>query len=288
MKNLYFFLIIANLLFLSSCKEEVSNPDTQIKVDPRLIGVWKQIILPPITETPIYCIRGIEITPSGLIHQLSVEISSGKFVIDDDQYYDSLWTENSNYVRYRDHLMYSSIDSGTFIMRGDTLRLISRQWDEELFIRSSIGANVTTPLNSVLSVMIDSNLTTNDKIHVRPSAYAVYEPSSYPSQFIINANLKKNINLMISINNFLEPQTYPLGGQSENRGYLSFLSGCVVINFSTDSLRTGSISIDTLDVINMRCSGKFHFDAIMEGTSTSNIINLLDGTFTVPIFSIVD
>ncbi len=284
------WIVVVFIFLCSSCKDESMIPDTSSQVDYRLIGVWIKIPSEFELHHPHYPIEGIHISPSAIVHRLAVETATGKFVFDNDQVMDSLWAQNGTFFRKRFCPPSTCSDSGSYFLSGDTLRLIYKNTREEKYTLTQIGKVVTEPIQTDLTTMIDSIHLTNDKIAPAPSAKAiiysiVQDFTSFEIVAFLNNTTYSNFTyLHIRIPHFNTPQSYPIGGNSQNSGSLTYLSGDVLSTFRTDSIHTGTITITSFDLSKMRCSGTFEFEAVKYDIPPRKFVkSVRNGVFNIPI-----
>jgi hypothetical protein len=275
-----FFLVFSSLTIISNCSDPVSYSE----IDNRLIGEWYLIdTLHNSYPSPNLSFFGIQFNIDNDVKLLGIETSTGRVSIWKDNYKTLISAKRGILIlQYFLNGIGMTTDTSNYSFENDKL-IIKSNHGNTIFKRTGLGVQIFNPLTSNLSVKVDSVIFENDKISNYPSAFiAKYSPS----KLLLNAtmdssllNVNTNITtLKIIITNFNGPGNYEI--LSENGIYFIYYLQ-FFLQYLSDSVSTGNITITEYNEINNICSGTFYFNANDGGNGS---IELKDGIFTVPIY----
>lgn len=260
------------LSLLAGCKDAGEPPNP---FDSQLLGEWYYFDTLMIAEPgPAVMVQGRRISPNGAVYSLGIETATGKVSLMSTEPIGELLVGNEGVfiIRYF-HGAEAPPDTSHYRTEADILVLGNTYGEYATFHRTHLGFVLRDPIQSDVSVTIDSSEFRNPTVASSVPAYVSKWPSS---GFRLWADIS-NGRLLIDINPFNGPGTYAIAPQS---GYLWQVSGDVVLMFTTDSVATGTVTVDSFDETSHRSSGRFAY-GVRSGTL---VHQLRDGTFSVPLF----
>jgi hypothetical protein len=265
---------VAGAFFLSllvGCKDE-GNPSNE--VDPQLLGEWYYLDTMAISyPAPTISFRGMRINEDKTIHVLGIETATGKVALIENAPTKELLMGNGGVLVIRYVAAPGMfLDTSNYRVQGDRLILTGR-YTNIAYRRTHLGSMFNTPTRSELGFTMDS-------IEFRSPNVAALLPAfvSRISSSVLRLDASiPNGWITIDIEPFNGLGTYQIGA---NKGTLTQFSGDVVFSLTTDSLATGTISVDQYDEVSHRCSGEF---GLTVGRGTM-VRQLRDGTFSVPVY----
>ncbi|MDI6803160.1 MAG: hypothetical protein QME58_04850 [Bacteroidota bacterium] len=278
-----FTIVIVSLLFLG-CENKPNGVTgySDIKVAPDLIGVWYKIDSTFIATNRFLYFTGFKITAEGYMLPLAVETSTGKLALIGEALPDTFQAMNGNYT-----IKYSINEPRIRIVRGsystlDSKLILNNPGGSRTYQKSILGAVVTNGIVSKMSAIIDNEHFLNAQVSSSPSAKAMLSRrGNQTSLSIYNGTIQIYLHLFDGVGH------YSLGGMSSNFGSWSpDIIDCGGTTLYTNSTDTGSITIQSLDLINMRCKGIFEFIAGLQPSlyQTRLVKVIKNGTFDIPLY----
>jgi hypothetical protein len=274
-----FFLLA---LMSAGCSEK-SNPLSPgvVLVDNALLGEWYKIESTSGLIRPSTSISGFQINNDGSKIPVAVETSTGKLMLSEFTHIDTvLYAFNGKIILKRFFAPNIFYDTLNYFFKNDSL-VFDRGFLQEVYARSSIGAEVAEPLVSELSAEINEFNFENYKIYPSPSAFAGIDLNGTPNKFFIEA-ISSNHIVIIEIENFTGSGTYNLGGESGNKASVHEIIDDILIIYETGTAHIGTIIIDEYDLQGNRSSGTFSFNCI---NSFSELLEVKNGNFNLPLYS---
>jgi hypothetical protein len=276
-------ICLAALLTLPACSEDDTATSPGGEFDTNLIGYWYRFSDPapgwPTRPRNHYVFY---ISPDGLCQTGGVETATGKIALLPQNREIRIHFANAGRIGLTwfylpgvggDTLDYQ-VDLQVLSVSGYTP--LSGVWT-----RKQRGQRVTEPILSQFSCRIDGV-----EANVSPVVVGLGAWISLDSSFVLNAIIENKYGspfVRIALPDFIGPGSYSLAnGKAEF--YIS--SGDMVTAFVSDSLYSGTITIESLDSQSKRCSGSFEF-TVREAFGTSNppqLVTFTHGRFSVPTY----
>ena len=177
MKKLFILFSIA--LLNISCSNITSSSEQ--KIDNKIVGYWfNQTTMN--TIGPKEYISGLKIDKDGIVSRLGIEISSGKIKISADSI-GRFHKINKNSFKYeysfwRDGILEDFEIEGTYDLVHDSLYIFesdNKYFYGSKFKKTELNTIVTSPVESIFTILIDSSNYSNKNINNKPSAYSYFE-----------------------------------------------------------------------------------------------------------------
>ncbi len=274
---------LAVLFGMLACSEEENVPTGGWGLDGKLVGYWYRLdTLSYLSRTGQLFHHAFYITPDGLYHQAGVETATGKI----DLLPQSWWVRINFAYAGRIGLDWfappgGEADTVDYIVDWNRLSVSGSSPISGIWTRKQPKEKVTEPLDVRFTLQIDGVETSIPGI--APDAGAGIRPTM---TFWMSADLEyghRPRGVDIEVPCFNGPGTYVLGWGD---GLYNIMDGDLVTTYHTDSLYTGSITIDTYDLQAKRCSGSFEFSMRMyqDRNIPPKLCRFTKGRFSVPIF----
>jgi len=273
----YIFGILFLPIFVGCLRDSTVVLDP-IEVDPQLVGVWYHIdSVAHAFPSPPVSFEGMEIGSDKTIRSAGIETATGKVALLEGPPMIKLLQANDGLliIQYQYPPVFMTWSTH---YRVEGRSLILDDWYPYVRNRTRLGFVVARPIQSTLSVMIDSVTCQSPRVSPAPPAYV-----SKISQSAIRlyADLPHRY-MTVDIDSFVGPGTYSIG---PNEGNLYEVADDYTFLLATDSLSTGTIVIEEYDEVSNRCSGRFEFVVHkIIGPQTELLKSLRNGTFSVPIY----
>jgi hypothetical protein len=281
-------LIICVLIaFFAGCNIDKSPLKTDTGIDPAIMGDWYYETTGTIAgDIIVKAIHGVRISQDGVTLPLAVEVSTGKLAeLPELSPGTFLFAQNGRFKLRTNQIGFYSGPATTY---NSTYRIEAQELMIETmtgngpiiilhkkYLKSAIGNIVADPVDTHLEMMTGNDHYANAPIYPIPSAYAGYFEDD--STLIIHAISQRRYVIVFSLETIIGTGVYKLGSETSGRAALYPTTGDVIGVISTDQHPyAGSITIESFDIINRRCSGTFYFK-IANQTFTN-------GVFSVPIY----
>jgi hypothetical protein len=277
-KQIFTALLVTIVFF--GCKN-VNSVQDKPKIDPEIIGDWYSVNSDVLFVGPSQRIGGYKITDEGIMIHLAVETATGRIIVEPNTKPDSLYANDGMVIITRYNSDYGSrVDTGTYIIKHDSITLNFKIF-KYIFQRTKIGDIVTEPIISELSALVNNELYSNVKISAAPSAYGIFYPWNTPTALEI-----KSESINFKINNFNGVGQYKLGGISPNIGYWIDFEGDYYLYYSTSDKDSGTVTVNSFNINNSRCSGTFSYTAVYYDLNPNikSVKDIKNGNFNVPIY----
>lgn len=281
MENVNKILIVITFfcaLSFFSCSKDNNPIDSNCNFDSNLVGEWYLIdSLNLGFPSPDYNFKGFQINKNQTMIPLGIETSSGKVAISQYPRIDSIIsaTNGKIVIKYANKF-YAFTDTLHYNINGNRI-VIGDQNYSQTYTKTSLNTLLFNPINSEISVKIDSVYNNNMKVFNFPSAFLSKKSSS---DILLIVNFHSSY-LTVGINNFNGVGVYSIPFQKAE--YLIF-NYDVVIRYLSDSTSSATFVVQQYDEINNICSGTFSFDAYEGFYMLGPKIEIRNGTFTVPIY----
>lgn len=259
------------------------SPPTGL-VDPLVIGDWLYLEENHLSGGIPYG-YAFRFTPEGYRIHLGIEWNTGKLQVDPVWSPDSVIMHDGKFIFFFNPLNGGAgTDSGRYEVTRSILKLYhSALLHPQIFSRSEVGTIVAGAVLNSCTAIIDGDTVENSRVYVVPSAVAWYNSEDTSLQVVSHWGIPGNWeSLIMYIKDFQGTGSYSLGGSTRNYGKYEILSGDFPIVFSTDSLRTGFLRVDSFDLLNGRCRGTFAYRVGVWGGDRE--VEITQGQFDVPIF----
>ncbi|MEK9137644.1 MAG: hypothetical protein AAB393_11020, partial [Bacteroidota bacterium] len=162
---------------------------------------------------------------------------------------------------------------------GPDLLILTGRYASTTYHRTQIGSAITNPIQSILTVNIDSAGVQNPRVAAFPSAYV---SKLTESAFKLHSRISGGW-ITVDVDSFRGTGTYTI---APNKGTYTQWLGDVGLTLRTDSLSLGTIAIDQYNEGTRRCAGRFEFTArlhIRPG-DPQIIRRLSNGVFSAPVY----
>jgi hypothetical protein len=278
-------LCAAALLILPACGEDESSSAPSGEFDTNLVGFWYRLDEGARSSwTGTLYHNAFYISPDATYHDAGVETGTGKIAL----LQQSLWLRIQFAHNGRigiDWFMPPGGEWDTLDYRVDwnVLTVSGSSPISGVWVRKQHSEKVTDALDVRFTLQIDGVETSIPGIAPDAGA-AMHQSDGYP--FCMRATFAYGYRpraLSITVLKFNGPGTYTFG---PNEAWYTILDHDLITDYHTDSLYTGSITIDTYDTQTMRCSGSFDITMrrYRDRNNPPELRRFSNGRFSVPIF----
>jgi len=295
--------IVALILFCACSPQAIRPSSEHSGIDPRLTGTWLLVkesrVAPPERVPPE--IRAVQIHDDGRWEGVGVHAASGTLRVGCPLHYRQrgrrvLWTDSAA-------LQFTQLDRGSLAlvsgegkwkMDGETLHLqlyTERSgWWSETYTRAALGDTVTTPLRIRTALQLNGTpLPLNDAPSVPPGSVnlmALDDATHLSVYFDCSVNDSLNAGISIRLHGIDGPGTYPIDTESQTGGMVSIRDRETGLNNTANRASAGTVTIDMLDLENLRCQGRLDVRFDQEHRQFPSRSKLhLTGSFELPVWT---
>ncbi len=272
------------LLLLPACGEDDASSAPGSEFDTNLIGYWYRLDEGARSSwTGALYHNAFYVSPDATYHDVGVETSTGKLALLQQSLSLRIHFANNGRIGL-DWFSPPGSEWDTLDYRVDwnVLTVSGTSPISGVWVRKQHREKVTDALDVRFALQIDGVETSIPGIAPDAGA-AVHQFAGYP--FCMRAAFAYGYRpraVSITVPKFSGPGTYTFG---PNEAWYTILDHDLITDYHTDTLYTGSITIDSYDTQTMRCSGSF--DITMRLFRDRNIppklCRLSNGRFSVPI-----
>jgi hypothetical protein len=264
------------LPFLLGCEDEGNLPE----VDPQLVGDWYYVNTVLVGgPSPNITFHGMHIAANKTIQSLGIEIGTGKAALMEDMYPKELLQATAGVLIVQSFAPPDfRVDTSLYRVDQNILTLTGR-YTSSLYSRTQLGTILGTPIQSTLSVMIDSTEFRSPSVASYPPAFVSRTSNSL---LWLYAEIPGGW-ITIGVDNFAGTGSYLVG---THKGSYTQILGDVRVTFFSDSSSTNTITIDQYNEASKQCSGRFGF-TVEHYTPSGDpplVRWLHDGVFSVPVY----
>jgi hypothetical protein len=228
--------------------------------------------------SPSIAFNGIRIVQGDTVKPLGIETATGRVALIEEAPPRRLLRAN-NGVMILQYVAAPGIlvDTMQYTVEPSLLTL-NGKYTFTIYHRTQLGSAITSPIQSVLTVNIDSAIVYNPSVAAFPSAY-ISRPTG--SAFKLHSYIPSGW-ITVDVDSFHGIATYTI---APNKGTYTQWLGDVGLTLRTDSLSLGTIVIDQYDEGTRQCAGRFQFTARLHLLGDPEIIRRLNnGVFSVPVY----
>ena len=280
MNMVMFSLVVLTMSTIVGCEDAGTPVSESSDIDPQLFGAWYYLdTLSSAFPRPATAFYGMLITGSDTIRSLGIDIASGRVALLEERPARRLLYAPRGVVVIESDAPGGTIaDTMQYRMDRDVLTLTDR-YRSTVYHRTQLGSTFCRPVLSVFTVNIDTVSIHNPTVAAYPSAYV----SVLSARALRLLSYVPNGWITIDIGEFSGVGTYAIGPNDGT--YMQWL-GDYGRSFGTDSLSSGTITIDRYDAAMEHCSGGFAFTARRRGLPGDPVVlhRLSDGVFSVPVY----
>jgi len=281
MKNVNRSLIVVIILscfILFSCSNDNNLVGPNVNFDQNLIGEWFLIdSLNFDYPSPEYNFNGFQINKNQSRITLGIETITGKIVVNQYPRIDSIISANNGKIIIKySYEFYAFNDTLDYSINNNKL-VIGDQYYSQTYTKTNLNTSLFNPINSDVSVKIDSIIKNNMKIFSFPSAFLSKKSAS---NILLIVNLH-SASIAIEIDSFNGVGVYNIPYQKA--AYYVFYSD-FISRYLSDSTFSAKLTIEQYDETNNVCNGKFSFDAYEVYSQLNQKIEFREGSFSVPIY----
>lgn len=295
--------VVLLFLLLWGCAPQGIRPASERSdIDARMTGTWllrSESRVTPSGRVPA-AIRAVHIHEDGRWEAVGVHAASG-----------TLRTGCPPYFRQRDRQILGTDSTGLqFVQRdrrhntllpgegkwrfdGESLHLQLHNeqsgWWNEVYARGALGDTVTTPLRIAATLQLNGTpLPLNEVSSVPPGSVNVMalESETHITIFFdgrMNDSLDAGIS--IRLHGIDGPGTYPIDTESPTGGMVAIDDPETGLNRTVNRVSAGTVTIDELDLENLRCRGRLDVHFNQEHLHFPNRSQLhLTGGFDLPVW----
>ncbi len=278
-------LALVAVLAVAGCDDGSNSSGPGGAVDQRLVGYWYKVTAyTPSIYHPPQRIWGFHLTPEPIFRKLAVRTATGELDYEPDSSKVTVHFARNGKIAASYFSVPGGIDEDTcnYTVKGDTLIISEKGMLSGIWRRGLLGQIVTQPVQSILSATVDGTRHSIQPVASHPGGFVVMNPSFTLKGYFSDPYVWMG-GITITVDAFTGPGVYAI---EPGKGLYESIEGDIAWGFFTDTLNTGTITVDVFDEAAGRCSGSFEFVARNKhGLGyPSPMRHISNGQFSVPVY----